>query len=440
VLAIAGTPSPLYSSKLLCEEKLRLKGSDLIRLVILLGVVTLIFIIQRFWLLSAWQAIGGISRPVLRNALQVVWFAALLLLLAAFLDPMLGHFLPRAGGGRWIIAGARIWLVASFFAFFAVKFVVIVGWISSGASGLLSSAQAGLNPSRRQFFRYAAYLAGSLPFLAATYGFAKGRLRYRIERVDVPIPALPKGLDGLRIVQLSDIHIGDFMPPAEIRRAVAMANDLDADLAVVTGDFISDRNDPLEACIAELSRLRAPLGVWACNGNHEIYAEAEEASQQLCSRYGMRLLRQENAELEWRGAKFNLLGVDYQRDRMTPGPHGVMLEGIEPLIRRDAPNVLLSHNPNSFRRAAELGIELSLAGHTHGGQVQFEIVDHSISPARLITDFAAGLYQLPLGSGPSSRGTAGKASLYVNRGLGTFAIPVRIGVPPEITLLTLRTA
>ncbi len=85
-------------------------------------------------------------------------------------------------------------------------------------------------------------------------------------------------------------------------------------------------------------------------------------------------------------ARFNLLGVDYQRDHMTRGERtGPMLAEIEHLVRRDMPNVLLSHNPNSFHRAAELGIELSLAGHTHGGQVKFEIVDHSVSPARLIS-------------------------------------------------------
>jgi len=102
---------------------------------------------------------------------------------------------------------------------------------------------------------------------------------------------------------------------------------------------------------------------------------------------------------------------------------------------------LLSHNPNSFPRAAELGIELSLAGHTHGGQVKFEIVDHSVSPARLFTPFVAGLYHLPLYR-PTMNGVAGgeRAALYVNRGLGTIGFPVRLGSPPEITLLTLRRA
>jgi predicted MPP superfamily phosphohydrolase len=116
-----------------------------------------------------------------------------------------------------------------------------------------------------------------------------------------------------------------------------------------------------------------------------------------------------------------------------------MLQEVEHLIKRDMPNVLLSHNPNSFHRAAKLGIELSLAGHTHGGQVKFEIVDHSVSPARLITPFVAGLYRLPIPI-PTNGHESQKASLYVNRGLGTLGFPVRIGVPPEITLLTLRRA
>jgi len=148
----------------------------------------------------------------------------------------------------------------------------------------------------------------------------------------------------------------------------------------------------------------------------------------------MKLLRQENVELHLRGKKLNLIGVDYQRDHMTRGRGGRMLQGIEPLISREHLNILLSHNPNSFHRAAEMGIELSLAGHTHGGQVKVEIVDHSFSPARLITDFVAGLYHLPMGENGKN------AALYVNRGLGTFGVPLRIGVLPEITLLTLRTA
>jgi uncharacterized protein len=415
----------------------------MIRFVVFFAFLGLLVFIQRFWFASAWRWIDQVARGNTRHFLQGLWFVAALVLLSSLLEPLMGRIWPRSGIGSFLVALSRVWLVASFFAFFTFQSVEVVGWISHGAREIFSSQRVTPDPGRRDFFRYAAYLAGTLPFFAATYGFANGRLKYQVQKVDIPIEGLPKELDGLRIAQLSDIHIGDFMPQEEVRRAVEMANELRPDLAVITGDFISGHNDPLEDCIAELSRLSAPLGIWGCNGNHEIYAGAEDAAEKLFTRHDMRLLRQENAQLEWHGGKFNLIGVDYQRDHMTPGPHGRALDHIEHLVSREMPNILLSHNPNSFHRAAQLGIELSLAGHTHGGQVKFEIVDHSWSPARLITDFVAGLYRLPLGkldSGGSDGGSRRTAFLYVNRGLGTFGMPVRLGVPPEITLLTLRAA
>jgi uncharacterized protein len=418
------------------------------------------YAVQRFWFLRAWTWIAAFSNANWSLGLHAALIALAAVLLATLLDPLIGHVISRSVAslnlgsvsfgswnvGRTLTTVARLWMVASVFGFLAVESVGAIEWVTNVAARLLphSGAMAGgFSPSRRTFFQYAAVLAGGFPFLAATYGFAAGRLRYTIERVDVPVANLPPELDGLRIAQLSDIHIGDYMPPREIARAVAMANELQPDVAFVTGDFVSSVGDPLDACIIELSRLRAPLGVWGCNGNHEIYAGVEDEAERLFHEKGMRLLRAANSVVEHNGGRFNLLGVDYQRDHMVSGEHtGPMLREIEHLIRRDMPNVLLSHNPNSFRRAAELGIELSLAGHTHGGQVKFEIVDHSVNAARLITPFVAGLYRLPMSNGHAVGSGNGlqKAALYVNRGLGTFGFPVRIGVPPEITLLTLRRA
>ncbi len=432
-----------------------------------------VYAVQRFWFLRAWTWIAAVSNANWRFGLHAGLIALAVVLLATLLDPLLGHGISRLGAngsaqgnfnvGKSLTTFARLWLVASFFGFLAIESVGAIEWTTNAAARLLHHSGAvagGFSSSRRTFFQYAAALAGGLPFLAATYGFAAGRLRYTIERVDVPIANLPPELEGLRIAQLSDIHIGDYMPPLEIARAVAMANSLQPDISFVTGDFVSGEGDPLDTCISELSRLRAPLGVWGCNGNHEIYAGMEDDAERLFREKGMRLLRASSAVVEHNGGRFNLLGVDYQRDRMVSGERsGPMLREIEHLIRRDMPNVLLSHNPNSFHRAAELGIELSLAGHTHGGQVKVEIVDHSVTPARLISPFVAGLYRLPMGNGspsvvshqpsgkalgsdggPLAANGTSKAALYVNRGLGTFGFPVRIGVPPEITLLTLRRA
>lgn len=417
----------------------------------------IVYAVQRYWLVRAWTWIGTLANSHWRNGLHVVLIGLAVALVAAVFDPLLGRAVSRMAFGRQLIAISSLWLMTSLFALIAVQSVRAIEWTTNAVSRLRrGSPAAEFSPSRRTFFQYAALLAGGAPFLAATYGYAAGRLRYTIERVDVPVANLPPELDGLRIAQLSDIHIGNYMTPDEIARAVDMANELRPDLAVVTGDFVSSQGDPLDACITELSRLEAPLGVWGCNGNHEIYAGVEDEAERLFHQKGMTLLRARNAIVEHNGASFNLIGVDYQRDHMVSGERtGPMLQEIEHLVRRDVPNVLLSHNPNSFHRAAELGIELSLAGHTHGGQVKFEIVDHGVNPARLITPFVAGMYRLPMANGVTHDGAPGalarpaerssavppsKAVLYVNRGLGTVGFPVRLGVPPEITLLVLRRA
>jgi len=402
---------------------------------------------QDFWFVRAWRVIDAVAWPAPRAVLQGLWVAAALVVLAAALDMLRVRVLPRRAFGPWGWAVARLWLIASCLGFLAMTTVGSLEWLSRSAMAALPMVQAArVEPARHTVFRYAAYLAGGLPFLAAVYGATAGRLRYRLVPVDVPLAHLPPGLDGLRIVHVSDLHIGDFMPRAAIRRAVDMINAVQPDLAVLTGDLISNERDPLEGCIAELSRLRAPLGVWGCHGNHERSAGVEARAQALCACYGMRLLRQQCAELSWRGNRFNLIGVDDQRERARPGEPSSMLRSIEALVRRDIPNILLSHNPETFPRAAALGIELSLAGHTHGGQIRFALGNRQWSPASLITPFVAGLYRLPFG--PEGHATAGEvaprpppsAFLYVNRGLGTFALPLRLGVPPEITVLTLRAA
>jgi uncharacterized protein len=411
----------------------------------LIVILALTPLAQYFWFVRAWSLIDAMAWPGLRHLGQSLWLAAVLVVVSAALDLMVGHKLPRRDLWPWGRVVARLWLIASCIGYLAVTAVGGIEWLSRPATAaILAPQRPHVEPARRTVFHYTAYLAGSLPLLATAYGCTVGRLRYRLVPVEVPITDLPLSLDGLRIVQLSDLHIGDFMPRAAIRRAVTMANSVQADLAVLTGDLISYGRDPLEDCIAELSQLRAPLGIWGCHGNHERSAAVEARGQALFERYGMHLLRQECAEVSWRGSAINLIGVDDQRQRPREGEPSPMLRGIESLVRQDIPNILLSHNPNTFERAAALGIELSLAGHTHGGQIRFALGDRQWSPASLITPFVAGLYRLPLGHEAHTSGSEGtlrrqkSAFLYVNRGLGTFGLPVRLGVPPEITVLTLR--
>ena len=418
------------------------------------GLISLIVYSQYFWYRGLWRFSANWGNTVLRVVARVVCLVLTSVSVLALVDAMRmgsSHWIPR---GRIFPAFVGMWFTCAFFGFLAVKFVRgfervwrWAGRFSKTRSGEEDSqknvtsvgAETLADPSRRHFFKAASAVAGATPFLGAMYGFAAERLNYQIRRIEIPLANLPDALDGMKIAQLSDIHLSGYISREDVRRAVDMANDLAPDLSVVTGDFITGASDPLADCIEEIRKLSAPLGIYGCNGNHEIYAKAEDEAERLFGQAGMKLLRKENALINFQGAQLNLIGVDYQRERGPGGKRIQTLAGVDSLVRRDMPNILLSHNPNSFNRAAELGIELSLAGHTHGGQVQVEILDHRLSPARFITNYIAGLYTRPSGVGATAN-PAKKSQLYVNRGLGTVGAPVRLGVPPEITLITLRRA
>lgn len=433
------------------------------RLAVAVPLLLLFLWAQRYWFLRLWQFTRRIHSPVLRRIVRGLTIPAFGLVAAA----LTAAFFSGRRDVVWRFSGMMgvvgLWVTTAFLSWVVISLVSAIGVIARRARRLFvptpdaadlaaAHSQAALQDDarldRRRFVQAATALAGAIPFGAGAYGFLIGRHDYRVHSVDLPVSGLPRELDGLRIAQLSDIHIGSYISAADVRRAVGMANDLKPDLSVVTGDFITGRSDPLEACISELARLHAPLGVWGCNGNHEIYADAQEKAAELFASHGMKLLRQENAEIRWRGGKFNLIGVDYQLTRGFRGSRVIMLARTGLLLRRDIPNILLSHNPNSFPRAAELGIELMLTGHTHGGQVRVEILDHRFSPAQFLTPYVAGLYKRPLGSASAlddeevwaAAPAAPAALVYVNRGLGTIGAPVRLGVPPEISLLTLRCA
>ena len=435
----------------------------LLRSVVATGILAVLFLSQRFWYRGLWRVTSNWGRVWLRVGVRLLYLACLVLIMLAIVDGLQvekGHVIPAHTS---IITFAGLWFASALAGYLCVKFVHAIEWgwhrfhkpVPQSLHKVLTRPvkleDFVPDPSRRTFFRTASVVAGAAPFLGVMYGYAAERLRYELRRVEIPLTNLPPELDGLEIVQLSDIHLSSYMTRESVRRAVDMANGVGADLAVVTGDLITGVHDSLHDCVEEVRHLRAPLGVYGCNGNHEIYARAEDLAERLFQQAGMKMLRQENAVISYKGGQLNLIGVDYQRERMAGGRKTQMLANVEPLIRRDMPNILLSHNPNSFNRAAELGIELSLAGHTHGGQVQVEILDVSLSPARFITDYIAGLYHRPLlmPDQPKRMGETirlmpkapnGLGALYVNRGIGTVGAPVRLGAPPEITHIVLRHA
>jgi predicted MPP superfamily phosphohydrolase len=274
--------------------------------------------------------------------------------------------------------------------------------------------------ARRRAFLQTSVAAGLCVVPAAVAGFGiVRRNRFHLSEVTVAIPGLAKDLDGLRIVQITDIHLSPFLSEQEFARGIDMANETRAHVALVTGDLISRRGDPLDACLRQLARLRAEAGVVGCLGNHEIYTGTSDYVASHGARIGIDFLRSRSRAFRFGNASINFAGVDYQRF-MHP-----YLVGAERLIAPGAANILLSHNPDVFPVAASQGYDLTISGHTHGGQVDVEILHQHVNVARFYTPYVRGLY------------TLGKATAYVSTGLGTIGVPVRIGAPAEVSLLRL---
>jgi predicted MPP superfamily phosphohydrolase len=325
----------------------------------------------------------------------------------------------------WAVSSLVGALIALLFAI-PQSIVGLARWVAAKRRAR-SDGEDIASPARRVFLERTAHVATVAPFFAGAYGLLYGRLNLETTVQPVPLPRLPKAFEGFRICQLSDIHIGPFMPAEQIRKYVEMANALKPDLTVLTGDFVTFDANTQEAAVESLSGLTAPFGVFGCLGNHDAWSGVENSITALFRQRGVHILRGEAVPIAIRGDAINLIGVDFQSHRRfgPSAPVANLLRNIEPLIARGRVNILLSHNPDTFDRAAELGIDLSMAGHTHGGQAALEFISPEIAPSRLVTPYVAGWFRKPGGQ------------LYVNRGIGTIGVPIRIGAPPEITIYQL---
>ncbi len=290
---------------------------------------------------------------------------------------------------------------------------------------LLCLGELPTDPSRRKLMRAAAGGMLAAPTAVTGYGFFVERFNVKVREVELPVSALPTDLEGLRLVQISDIHLSAFLSEFEFSRMIDAANEIRAHVALVTGDLISVPRDPMDACLRQIARLRTDAGVIGCMGNHELYTRSEDYAQREGGRYGIDILRQRAREFRFGTSIVNFGGVDYQRMERS----SQYLTGAERLIKRGAVNVLLSHNPDVFPVAARQGWDVTVSGHTHGGQVTVEIVEQFLNPARFLTPYVYGPY--------SSITTKKRVALYVTRGLGTIGLPVRIGASPEIAVIRL---
>jgi predicted MPP superfamily phosphohydrolase len=287
----------------------------------------------------------------------------------------------------------------------------------------------GASSSRRRFLKVASG-AATVSALAVTADatFIEPN-RPRLLHQEILLRRLPHAFDGFTIVQLSDFHYDPYFSATPIATAVRMTNELKPDLVVLTGDFVSApavhrsalirrAAAHMEPCAEVLRELRAPYGVWAVLGNHDVFSDPHHVQAAL-RRSGIQILRNEAVPIERDGQKFWLAGL------------GDVLAGdsdLEGTLRAVSPMdavVLLAHEPDFADYAARYPVDLQLSGHSHGGQVRFPFVGPIYLPP-LAQKYPQGLRQV------------GRLMLYTNVGIGTLLVPVRWNCPPEVTLITLR--
>jgi hypothetical protein len=267
-----------------------------------------------------------------------------------------------------------------------------------------------------------------------TIGYFNSSNSIDIKNVTIVSEKLPAALDGLKIVQLSDTHFNPFFRDSEIAEVCSLANSLEPDLIAITGDFVNNSVSEFRSeIITILQTLKTRNGnhVYACLGNHDTYVgDGINELKEKINASGIKLLINENKTLLFNGTQLFIAGVDnpggFSNPQFVKSDLNRALEGVRPELYC----ILLAHNPNYWTDSVLSDVhdvDLTLSGHTHNGQIVLSIFGYNIfSFASLVYKHVAGLY------------SEGSQYLYVNTGIGSVGPPIRVGVKPEITLITLK--
>jgi uncharacterized protein len=277
--------------------------------------------------------------------------------------------------------------------------------------------------TRREFLGVAAAIAPPLLTLSLT-GVALSQLnQFRVRRLVVPIRDLPRDLDGITIAHVSDMHVGRFTSGRVLREMVRVVNEFRADLVLLTGDLINDALTALDEGIDLVRALDPRLGLYLIEGNHDLIENASEFERRVKAS-GIPFLLDESAIASVRGVPVQLLGLSWTR-RHGANHDEAISRSVRALLQQRRPDafpILLAHHPHAFDAAAEAGMPLTLAGHTHGGQL---MLNERLGFGPALFRYWSGLY------------TRGESKLIVSNGVGNW-FPVRANAPAELIHLTLR--
>jgi predicted MPP superfamily phosphohydrolase len=293
-------------------------------------------------------------------------------------------------------------------------------------------------PPRSIWVSELALLIAAIPFFSLLYGMTGGRHRYKVHRVTLKFEDLPQAFDGFTITQLSDIHAGSFTSKKGVEKGIALVNAQKSDLILFTGDLVNNQASEMDQWIPSFSRLKAPFGKYSVFGNHDYgdYMKWESKAAQAANlqrlkevhrEIGFKLLLNEAISIEKNGQSIALIGVE-NWGKGGFHKYGSLTKAAEH-VPDDQFKILMSHDPSHWEAKTLENlkhIHLALAGHTHGMQFGIELFGFQWSPVKYVYPQWAGLYE-----------KNGKY-LYVNRGFGFLGFKGRLGIWPEITVITLK--
>lgn len=381
------------------------------RIVIFLGVIFGLTVGTHYYL---WARL--IRDPMLPSPWRQVATAALILLALSIPASMMAwRVLPRnvAVPVSWV---GYVWMGSMFL-------LLVLLWSGEVArfSWKKYASLASIDTGRRELLaQLLAGGAGALGLALSGWGVWSAVRPVEVKRVPIRLRKLPESMGGVRLVQLTDMHVGLTIGRDFVEDIVRKVNALAPDIVAITGDLIDGNVADLGGAVAPLGDIEAKLGTYFVTGNHEYYSGADSWLTFLES-IGIRALRNERVELEKNGNIIHLAGVDDWTAHQFGSGHGADVE--RALAGRDTtkPVVLLAHQPVQFDEAREHGVDLQISGHTHGGQIfPFGFL------TRLVQPFLAGLHR------------RGDSQIYVSSGTGYWGPPMRIAAPSEITLIELE--
>ena len=344
-----------------------------------------------------------------------------------------------------LYAGLRVFISALFFINLIGKLFACLMLLGDDLRRLISyltqfviSKDDARIAGRTAFIGKAALLTSTLPMMGLLFGILSGAHDYRIRRRNIYSPHLPKAFDGIRLIQISDIHTGSFFNKTAVRGGVDIINQERGDIVLFTGDFVNNQSDEAKPYLDLFSKVKAPLGVHSVMGNHDYgdYHRWDSIIEkqrniknlhQMHKYMGWNIMLNENKIITINESSIALLGLEnWGVGRFSKyGDMTKTYKGSEEIPYK----ILMSHDPSHWDAqvlSEYPDIDLMLAGHTHGMQFGVEIGDFRWSPSQYVYKQWADLYQ------------KGTQSLYVNRGFGFLGYPGRIGILPEITVLTLK--